>query len=428
MFWLIETQDQFETFKYTVGDKIYVEPIYKHPEIHPGIYAPLSIYIKNINRNKGYIINFSHPEAMSFDILQVKDYLKTYTGQIFVKDRKNFNYFCYTQNSYDILLNQKVDFEKANHTVNYYTQKYYDDIDLNAIIPIVKHYENCEDLYTQYQQLIGKYQPNQYEQELTDVFWFIERNGLKVNSAFERYFDLKRPFLSRYNNWVFTQYNLNTVTGRPSNTFNTVNFAALNKESGCRSVFIPRNDILVEIDLTAYHPTLIAQIVGYESPNQDIYLDFAQQYGMDREEAKNLVFKQLYGHIFDQYKDFEFFQLTSWLIEKTWKTFEATGKYTVVETGKVFSKDELPNMNPQKLFNYIIQHWETYNNVALLKEILYIMNGGESKVVLYTYDAILLDIRKEEKEKLTKIVDIFEQNKLKVKISYGTDYNALQSL
>jgi hypothetical protein len=56
------------------------------------------------------------------------------------------------------------------------------------------------------------------------------------------------------------------------------------------------------------------------------------------------------------------------------------------------------------------------------------MNGGESKVVLYTYDAILLDIRKEEKEKLTKIVDIFEQNKLKVKISYGTDYNALQSL
>ena len=428
MFWLVESQDQFDTFKYTVGKKIFIEPIYRHPEMHPGIYTPLAIYIKNIDQNKGYIVNLQHPEALPFDVLQVKDFLKNYAGEIYVRDRKNFNYFCYSQNSYDLNLNLKQQPENQNHTVNYFTQKYYDDGDLNAIIPIVKHYENCEALYEHYQQAINKYQPNQYQQELTDVFWFIERNALKVNSAFERYFDLKRPFLSRHGDWMFTQYNLNTTTGRPSNTFNNVNFAALNKENGCRSVFIPRNDILVEIDITAYHPTLIAQIVGYESPNQDIYLDFAQQYGMDREEAKNLVFKQLYGHIFDQYKDFEFFQLTSWLIEKTWKTFEATGKYTVVETGKVFSKDELPNMNPQKLFNYVIQHWETYNNVALLKEILYIMNGGESKVVLYVYDAILLDIRKGEKEKLNRIVNVFEDNKLKIKISYGPNYNALQSL
>lgn len=428
MFWLVESQEQFDTFKYTVGKKIFIEPIYKHPEMHPGIYTPLALYIKNIDQDKGYIINFQHPEALPFDILQVKEFFKNYTGEIYVRDRKNFNYFCYTQNSYDLNLRSKVQLEKQNHTVNYYTQKYYDDSELNSIIPIVKHYENCESLYAEYQQSINKYKPNTYEQELTDVFWFIERNGLKVNSAFERYFDLKRPFLSQYKDWVFTQYNLNTTTGRPSNTFNNINFAALNKENGCRSVFIPRNDLLVEIDITAYHPTLIAQIVGYESPNQDIYLDFAQQYGIDREEAKNLVFKQLYGHIFDQYRDFEFFKSTHKEIERIWNIFENTDQYVVEHTGKVFSKDDLPNMNPQKLFNYIIQHTETYNNVALLKEILYIMNGGKSKVVLYTYDAILLDIAKEEREKLNKIVNVFEENKLKVKISYGPNYNALQSL
>jgi hypothetical protein len=251
---------------------------------------------------------------------------------------------------------------------------------------------------------------------------------LKVNSAFERYFELKRPFLSRYNSYTFSQYNLNTTTGRPSNTFNSLNFAALPKENGSRSVFIPRNDFLLEIDLTAYHPTLIGQMVGYDSPTGDIYEDFAAKYGINRAEAKSLVFKQLYGHIFDQYKDFEFFQLTQKLIEEIWNTFSKTGKYIVQETGKVFKKDDLPNMNPQKLFNYIIQHWETYSNVAILKEIIYIINNKETKLVLYTYDAFLLDVSKQDKEEIKRILQVFNDKNLKIKTSYGPDYDTLQPL
>ena len=72
----------------------------------------------------------------------------------------------------------------------------------------------------------------------------------------------------------------------------------------------------MEIDLVAYHPTLISKIVNYQSPTGDIYEDFGQVYGMDRKEAKGLVFKQLYGNIFDQYKDFEFFKLTTQFIDK----------------------------------------------------------------------------------------------------------------
>jgi hypothetical protein len=169
-------------------------------------------------------------------------------------------------------------------------------------------------------------------------------------------------------------------------------------------------------------------MVGYESPTGDIYEDFALKYGMDRTEAKGLVFKQLYGHIFDQYKDFEFFQLTQKLIQDTWNTFTKTGKYVVEESGKTFLQKDLPNMNPQKLFNYVIQHWETYNNVALLKEILYIINNSETKLVLYTYDAFLLDVAKEDKGKIKAILNVFDDKKLKIKTSYGTDYNTLQPL
>lgn len=427
MFWLVETQQQFERLPQECSQELFMLPVYRHPEIHPGIFAPLFLYVYDVKYKQDFIINFYHSEALTIDVLLVKEWVKT-VETIYTPDRKAFSHFCYSKNTRDLNLVKMPELKRNNHTVNFYTQKFYDDIDLNNIIPLVKHLEYCQEVYETYTPIIDKYTPNEYHNELSDVFWFIEKNALKVNSAFERYFELKRPFLSLYGTWIFTQYNLNTTTGRPSNTFNNLNFAALNKDNGCRSVFIPRNDFLMEIDLTAYHPTLIAQIVGYESPTGDIYEDFASKYAMDRTEAKSLVFKQLYGNVFDQYKDFEFFQLTTGLIERIWKTFENKGKYIVTETGKIFSKSELPNMNPQKLFNYIIQHWETFNNVALLREIHYLLDKRASKVVLYVYDAVLLDISKQDKEIIREILSVFEKRKLKIKISYGTDYNNLSAL
>lgn len=427
MFWLIETSDQFKRLSEEGSGEYFMLPVYRHPEIHPAIYAPLFLYVHDIKDQKDYIINFFHSQALAIDILLVKEWVKT-LDIIYTPDRKAFSHFCYNPNTRDLNLVEIPEIKKTNHTVNQYSQRFYEDPDLNNIIPIVKHLEQCQEIYQAYSNIINKYQPNPYHEDFSDVFWFIERNGIKVNSAFERYFELKRPFLSLMNTWVFSQYNLNTTTGRPSNTFNSLNFAALNKENGCRSVFIPRNDFLMELDLTAYHPTLIAQKVGYESKTGDIYQDFADEFNMDRSEAKNLVFKQLYGHVFDQYKDFEFFKLTQNLIQEYWKVFENKGKIVIPETGKVFLKKELGEMNPQKLFNYIIQHTETFNNVAILKEMFYLLNSRASKVILYTYDAVLIDAAKEDKEIIRQILDIFERKQLKVKISYGRDYNNLSSL
>jgi len=428
MFWLIETQEQLEEVKYHIGKEIFAVPVERHPEIHPGIYSPLGLYIRNLDQNqdRGYFINFYHPEALKFNPSQVKDLLSN-LEKIYTPDKKAFNYFYFGQNVLDIGIGNQVEVKK-NQTHQYFSQKFYSDENLNSIIPIVKHFEQCEELYNAYSSIIEKYGYNQYNQDFSDVFWFIERNGLKVNSAFERYFNLERPFLNRYNEWVFSQYNLNTVTGRPSNAFNTINFAALNKENGCRSVFIPRNDFLLEIDLTAYHPTLIAQIVGYESKTGDIYEDFAQEFEMERSEAKNLVFRQLYGNIYDQYKEFEFFKLTKEFISKIWSGFMKDGKVTGFKSGQVFKAKDLENMNPQKLFNYLIQNLETANNVELLKDILYLINKKKTELILYTYDAFLFDFSKEDKETLKSILAIFEEKKLRVKLTYGTDYDSARPL
>jgi hypothetical protein len=85
-------------------------------------------------------------------------------------------------------------------------------------------------------------------------------------------------------------------------------------------------------------------------------------------------------------------------------------------------------MNPQKLFNYLIQSYETENNVQILKEILTILNGKKSKVVLYTYDAILIDVSGEDKAEIKEALKVFEDNNLKVKLTYGKDYNSLTAL
>jgi hypothetical protein len=52
-----------------------------------------------------------------------------------------------------------------------------------------------------------------------------------------------------------------------------------------------------------------------------------KSFGMDSSEAKNLVFRQLYGNIYEQYQDFEFFKLTKEFISGLWgKKFMKEGK------------------------------------------------------------------------------------------------------
>ena len=80
-------------------------------------------------------------------------------------------------------------------------------------------------------------------------------------------------------------------------------------------------------------------------------------------------------------------------------------------------------MNPQKLFNYLLQNLETSTNVCILWEIIKLLKGKKTKLVLYTYDAFLLDVCKEEKDVIKKILKVFNKYKLKVKIKHGDSYD-----
>jgi len=80
-------------------------------------------------------------------------------------------------------------------------------------------------------------------------------------------------------------------------------------------------------------------------------------------------------------------------------------------------------MNPQKLFNYILQNLETSMNVCILWDMCVILRGCKTKLVLYTYDSFLFDIDDTEVEVLNELREVFKKYKLNIKEIEGYDYN-----
>jgi hypothetical protein len=250
------------------------------------------------------------------------------------------------------------------------------------------------------------------------MLYGIEQAGLTVDTAlYEQYFEQSTEGV------VYTQYNFKTLTTRPSNTFNKINYAALSKENGCRKAFIARNSSLVELDIAAYHPTLLAKLVDYDFGNEDIYSHFAQVYSMDRQNAKILTLQQLYGGILPQYEELEFFKKVKVYVEDLWEVFNNSGQVIVPISGYCFKKDKLENMNPQKLLSYFIQNLETAYNVNILWEVFKILKNKKTKLVLYTFDSFLLDWSDDEREVLIDVQNIFKKHKLNIKVAHGTSYD-----
>jgi hypothetical protein len=144
---------------------------------------------------------------------------------------------------------------------------------------------------------------------------------------------------------------------------------------------------------------------------------------VDYKKSKELTFKQLYGGVFSNYKHLEFFDKIQRYINSVWDEFENKGSYKCKISRFVYTKENLDNMNPQKLFNYILQNLETSTNALILWEIFRVLRGCKTKLVLYTYDSFLFDFSEDEPEVLELISGIFKEFNLNIKQTEGYDYN-----
>jgi len=415
MYWLIEDLNHIDILSKIKHQAAYVEVIPTSHNLHPIENEICALYIRPRDDSKGYIIPVNHSETINSTI---EDCLKVLNSieNIHVRDRKEFlHYFC-IKHCYQHSPSPHTYIPQLTPAHNHIYNKYPNTQKLNTIVPIVKHYETCEQNYNNFKGEI-----NPFYNKAALVFNQLERAGIKVDqSLFEQYFDKEA------NEFIYTQYNLNTLTTRPSNAFGGINFSTLNKDNGERNCFIPRNDLFIEMDISAYHPTLLASLLDYDFGDVDIHNSFAQMYGVDYAKSKEITFKQLYGGIWKEYKEIEFFKKTQTYIDDLWKQFETQGYIKCPISDHKFIKSEMENMNPQKLLNYLLQNLETANNILILWDIFKILRGKNTKLVLYVFDSFLFDMDENEQDILQEIINVFKIKNLQTKIKKGTNYNNIK--
>jgi hypothetical protein len=420
MFWLIENTSQLKQFYNKDYKEVFVELIQKHDLIHPKLTELSLVYIRPVKGRKGFIINIDHTEATSVAKSHILSLFKTYET-IYTTDQKNFLYHFTLNNLVDVSFNAP-DFPKV--TTNAHTFLYTNHpnkSNINCLVPIVKHYEKYENIYKQYKEYC--YEKNKFYSKISKAFYAIENSGINIDKkTLDKYFELNHEDYNINSSRIYTSYNLHNITGRPSNTFNSINFAALSKDNGCRKSFLPRNDYFFEIDISSYHPTLVSQLTSYPIHPEQIYTEFAKVANVEIREAKELMFRQLYGGIMDKYKFWGFFEQAQEYIDKLWNQWQTVGYITCPVSNHIFHKSQIENANPHKLLNYLLQNLETSNNVKIIWDILKVLKGKNTKLVLYTYDAFLLDI--DTDENLTEEIEqVFKKYNLHIKTKIGYNYD-----
>lgn len=325
------------------------------------------------------------------------------------------------------------DYDTPAHRFFYNKYPYKENI--NSIIPLTKHYEKFNNFVVSNPINFSLYETKSYEHYNNIVvkqLYNIEKNGIKIDKdLFYNNFHPRYDKMFIFDGIIHTEYNFFTKTGRPSNSFNGINFAALKKDNNERKSFVPRNDYFVEFDYNGYHPRFLADTVGYDFKDEDVYTHLAKLcFNVEkvsdeyRSEMKTIVFKHLYTDSGD-YEHIEFFYKIKELKEYLWEQYNKKG-YII----SPISKRKLYNIDSKvKILPYLCLMWETERNSIILEKIEKILKFTDSSLILYTYDSFLFDYSKSDgTELLEEIKLILEGEKYSTSMKYGKNYGDLKKL
>ena len=391
-----------------------------------------------LKSDHGYIIPVDHDEGLNVDKQRIYQMLLK-ASKLYTVDKKALLYHFNLQEAIDISLLysmnnfDRLEYNYDNSTINHLYSKHNETRNINQWVPISKLFERSEKVYDQIKEAIKLEIPEGfdfYNKTATSVFYLLEQAGLGIYyEAFNELFKPRNKLFNIYDNTVLTSYNLYNVTSRPTNAFNSVNFAAIPKSEQHRKCFRPKNDYFVEFDFDGYHLRLLCEQINYELTDESAHKQLAKLYfekdnitDEEYNEAKQINFHAIYGKIPEKWAFLEIFEKIDSYIKDLWTRYQDEGKILAPISKKPFT-GRLKDMNPQKLMNYVMQSLETSRNIIILKEVLRYLKEKKTKVVLYTYDALLFDFSKEDgKDTLKDIKKILESDgKYPVKFKYSNN-------
>ncbi len=438
MFYIVESDQQLEMLKSYSEEGGYVKVISSNDNYHPILTKTVAVYLRPLEQEEGYIIPINHDEGLNVDKDRVYELLKSYRI-LYTIDKKELLYHFILKDVLDISLlysmtkYDRLELGKNNQTYNWFYNRLHDFKEVNALVPITKLYEKCEEDFKAIDCILQYPIPNGfdfYNKTATTVFYVIEHSGLRtIHQPYLDLFKPNNPVFNMQDSIAYTSYNLYNTTSRPTNAFNSVNYAAIPKAPEFRKAIIPQNDLFVEFDFDGYHLRLLCEQIGYELTEESAHIQLARLYfGKDEiaeedyAKAKQINFHAIYGKIPPEYAFLEVFEKIQTHIDKLWKQFQTEGYIEDPISGKRFT-NELKDMHPQKLMNYMMQSLETSRNILILKDLAMYLQNKKTKIALYTYDAIVFDFDKREgREILEGIEKIMNQGgNYPVKFKYSNN-------
>ena len=389
------------------------------------------LYVRHVGDKEGRMICINHPECG--DKEAIDEIKNNHTHFYITPDVKKIKHIFPNTRLIDANYfhwwDKNIPLDLENIRVNAYDffhSKYYNVKKLNEIIPFTKHKEYCDRVFDKINEYVKQCYETEYHSDVTTAFSSIEKHGVKVSADVCDIFDERvRKHIS--NAKLYSNYNLWTSTGRPSNSFGSVNFAALPPEK--RSAFIPENDSLVEFDFDAYHLRLIGELVDYQFGEESVHQHLADFYGSTYEESKQISFKLLYGGITkDIQEKVPFFKKVQDFINLKWNEFNRNNHVlTDIYNRRINLSDN--EMNRNKLFNYLIQAFETERNIKRILVIQKYLENKKTNLVLYGYDSFLFDFDKTDGvDTLTNIKNILEKDNYPTKVKMGYTYSKMNDI
>jgi DNA polymerase I-like protein with 3'-5' exonuclease and polymerase domains len=425
---IVESIDELNELKGLLESEMSIwYPLWVDNDKHPNNTHISFIFVQTPSDK--YILPQQHTDALSLSNGQIEGVLNTAGDKWVFQKKKLLQSFTNVREglndvdtAYFLKHGETIDYSQPlQHLVAPLLHKGYKE-DIIQSIPILKLAEAIEpELRKTYKLKTKTY--NWYNDIFLTTLSDMERFGIRVDGKkfIDRWSQASKQLSPQ--NKVYTEYNPFTVTGRPSNRHGGVNYAALNKSDGSRECFVS-DGIFLQMDYNAYHPRLIAKLVGFDVPEGNMHEWLAEQYGCSVEESKGITFQLLYGGIDDDFRQIPYFDKVADYIDNLWIETQKNGYLQTPHREIPLEWIEQPNA--QKVFNYLLQAVETEMNIEVMRKILDYINGSDIKFCLYTYDSFLFDVPTDVDTDLIRgLKEIIEGSGFPVKASWGLDYGKL---
>ena len=440
---IIENIETFENFRKEIeGKEVVVLPTFSDSVQHYSQSELLMLGITNLENKNFFVLPFGHEEAKSLprNIINElcprkmwtinKKHLLPYFNSDIIEDATMYYYL---QN------NTTPSWQLETPAHIYFRRKFNNMININKIIPLMKHIEIDQFNTDKIIEIVGNFLDfEEYKKysKYGGIVYSIERIGIKVDPIIlQKYYGEEVSRFINRENKVYSDYNFYTSTGRPSNSFGNINFAAINKKDGSRQAFIPQNDQFFMIDFDSFHLHLISRIIKFKFAEKNLHSYLGKYYfgketldDWEYDEAKKLNFKYLYGGIPRDIREaIPFFAEVNKYVYEMWKEVNKVGYYESPLTKRKIFLDKIESPNATKVFNYFLQLIETEANFAMIERIIEVLKPYKTKLLLYTYDSFLFDHSIEDGEdaiaKINDIIKVFP-----FKVFKGKNYGDMKIL